>query len=178
MGEGIDVGGMHRHHGIEKMGQTDPLGFDGEFEIVGRCIETPWAVRIRQGDEGFVSTEEHPFPKAARTVLVVQGDGVLTNFLQSDDADDLSFLDSGKHLVRSELFKLYHECCLPCFSVTNPFVYFVFLEFPKPTNFVSRKSLRRYPFVNGIFFDAKILSYFGDGKISVFHEIPFCKNAR
>ena len=41
VGQWLDVGGVHRHHRVEQVGQMDAVGLQGQLEVGTRCIKRP-----------------------------------------------------------------------------------------------------------------------------------------
>ena len=100
---------MDSHHGVEKRGLSDTVGFKAELEVSPRSIKGPRATRFRQFQACFVGTEKHLFVQAALTVLVVDGERMLTDRFSLYDPDNFAALDAANLRVFFDIFQFDHS---------------------------------------------------------------------
>ena len=79
------VGGVHRHHRVEQIGQVDAVGLGGELEVLAGGVEGPGPARLDQAQIRLVVAEEHPLGDRTLADLVVDGEGVLADRLDLDN---------------------------------------------------------------------------------------------
>ncbi len=104
----LHVRRVHRHHRIEQVGQVDPVGLGGKFEVLAWGVEGPWAAGFGQRQVGLVGAEQHPLAQRAVGGLVVNGEGVVTDRLCRDDAYHLPGFQARDGRVLLDLFELQH----------------------------------------------------------------------
>ncbi len=90
--QGLHVGGVHRHHRVEKVGQVDSVGLGDELEIAPRRIKGPGASDFCQGEPILIAAKEHSLAQGAVCSFVVDRDRIAPDGLGSDDAHDLARL--------------------------------------------------------------------------------------
>ena len=110
--QGLHVGGMHRHHGVEEVGEADAPGLQAQFEAGGRGVEGPRAARLGEAEAGFVAAEEHLLADAPVRRLVIDGQGIRAHRLAGDDTHDAVGVQALDLRVLIEVFELEHGSVL------------------------------------------------------------------
>ena len=119
MRQRLHVGGMHSHHGIEKVGKADATGLGGALEVVGGSVKAPGAAGFSNGNSFFVLAGEQTLAGiGAFSVFVVQGGGAGADRYQGDDFAAFALFNTGQQLPGFNIFKTQHGApCLRAFSV-------------------------------------------------------------
>ena len=119
MRQRLHVGGMHGHHGIEKIGKADAAGLGGTLEVVGGSVKAPGAAGFSNGNSFFVLAGEQTLAGiGAFSVFVVQGGGAGADRYQGDDFAAFALFNTGQQLPGFNIFKTQHGApCLRAFSV-------------------------------------------------------------